>query len=57
MAEHAAAALLSAVQFRRVLRSLFAADIPAGFGTQHGVWLKVLVALTGTALLSYVAIN
>ena len=53
----AVAALLSAVQFRRALRSLRAADIPAGYSTQHGVWLNVLVALIGTALLSYLAIN
>ena len=49
----AVAALLSAAQFRRVLRSLRPAEIPDGYSTRHGVWLNVLVALSGFALLAY----
>ena len=51
----AGAALLSAAQFRRAMRSLRPAEIPEGYSTQHGVWLNVLVALIGAALLSYLA--
>lgn len=52
----AGAALLSAAQFRRAMRSLRPAEIPEGYSTQHGVWLNVLVALIGAALLSYLAL-
>ncbi|MGZ8274155.1 MAG: YidH family protein [Burkholderiaceae bacterium] len=51
----AVAALLSAVQFRSVLRSLRPVEIPDGYSTRHGVWLNVLVALSGFALLAYTA--
>ena len=52
----AVAALLSAVQFRRVLRSLRPSEIPDGYSTRHGVWLNVLVALSGFALLAYIGL-
>ena len=52
----AVASLLSAAQFRRVVRSLRPAEIPDGYSTRHGVWLNVLVALSGFALLAYIGL-
>jgi putative membrane protein len=53
----AVAALLSASQFRRVMRSLRPAEIPDNYSTRHGVWLNVLVALSGFGLLAYIVLN
>lgn len=45
----AAVSLVSALQFRRVLRGLGAAEIPRGYWTSFGVWLNLILA--GIALL------
>lgn len=45
----AAVAVVSALQYRRVLRGLGAAEIPRGYWTGLGVWLNLVLA--GIALL------
>jgi putative membrane protein len=46
----AAAAGLSAVQFRRVVRGLGAAEIPRGYWIAPSVWLNYLLAIIGLVL-------
>jgi putative membrane protein len=46
----AGCAVLSALQFRRVLRTLSAEEIPRGYWASAGVWLNYLLALAGLAL-------
>ncbi len=50
-----AAALLSVVQYRVALASLKPSEIPPGYRTSVGVWLNVLIALLGAALIAYLA--
>ena len=40
----AAVSVVSALQFRRVLRELGAAEIPRGYWTSFGVWLNLILA-------------
>jgi putative membrane protein len=46
----AAVAVLSALQFRRVIRDLGAQEIPRGYWTELGVWLNFLLAAVSLAL-------
>jgi putative membrane protein len=46
----AASALVAAIQFRRVVRTLGAAEIPRGYWVAPGVWINFLLAATGLAL-------
>jgi putative membrane protein len=46
----AAAALVSARQFRQVARSLDPADVPPGYWTHAGVALNVIIAIVALAL-------
>lgn len=46
----AAVALISALQFRTVLRGLGEKEIPHGYWTSPGVWLNVLLAIVALAL-------
>jgi putative membrane protein len=46
----AATATISAIQFRRVLRTLGPEEIPRGYWVGAGVWLNYLLALAGLAL-------
>jgi putative membrane protein len=43
-------AMISARQFRRVLRTLSPEEIPRGYWVGAGVWLNYLLALAGLAL-------
>jgi putative membrane protein len=45
-----AVAVLSALQFRSVVRGLGAKEIPRGYWTQLGVWLNFLLAFVALAL-------
>jgi putative membrane protein len=45
-----AGAVSSAIQFRRVLRSLSPEEIPRGYWVGAGVWLNYLLAAAGLAL-------
>jgi putative membrane protein len=46
----AAAAILSALQFRSVVRGLGEKEIPRGYWTAPGVWLNFLLAAVALAL-------
>jgi putative membrane protein len=46
----AAAAVLSALQFRSVVRGLGETEIPRGYWTAPGVWLNFLLAAVALAL-------
>ena len=46
----AAVAVLSALQFRSVLRQLGEKEVPRGYWTQLGVWLNFLLAAVALAL-------
>jgi len=46
----AAVAVLSALQFRSVLRGLGEKEIPRGYWTQLGVWLNYLLAAVALVL-------
>ena len=46
----AASALLSALQFRNVVRGLGEQEIPRGYWTQLGVWMNFLLAAVALAL-------
>jgi putative membrane protein len=48
-----AAALMSVAQYRVALASLRPSEIPPGYRTSVGVWLNVLIAGLGTALIVY----
>jgi putative membrane protein len=49
----AAAALISARQFRRVAQSLGPAGVPPGYWTQAGVALNVIIAMIALALAAH----
>jgi putative membrane protein len=49
----ALAAVVSAQQFRAVVRSLGAQEIPRGYWSNAGVWLNLLLALVALALVAY----
>jgi putative membrane protein len=46
----AAAAVISALQFRTVVRGLAEQEIPSGYWTNLGVWLNFALAFVGLAL-------
>ena len=46
----AASALVSAIQFRRVVRMLGGAELPRGYWVAPGVWINFLLAGVGLAL-------
>lgn len=46
----AATAVISAVQFRRVVRTLGAAEIPRGYWVAPSVWINYLLAAIGLVL-------
>lgn len=48
-------AVLSAQQFRQVVRGLGVDEIPPGYRTQLGVWVNLLLALVGVAFVVYFA--
>jgi putative membrane protein len=49
----ALAAVVSALQFRSVVRSLGEQEIPPGYWSHAGVWLNFLLALVALALVVY----
>jgi putative membrane protein len=49
----ALAAVVSAQQFRAVVRSLGEQEIPRGYWSNAGVWLNLLLALVALALVAY----
>ncbi len=52
-----AAALVSVAQYRVALASLKPSEIPPGYRTSVGVWLNVLIAGLGAALIAYLALT
>jgi putative membrane protein len=46
----AAVSVLSALQFRSVLRGLGEKEVPRGYWTQLGVWVNFLLAAVALAL-------
>ncbi|HTT12403.1 MAG TPA: DUF202 domain-containing protein [Burkholderiaceae bacterium] len=46
----AAASIVSALQFRNVVRGLGEKEIPRGYWLNHGVWLNFALALVALAL-------
>jgi putative membrane protein len=46
----AGCAVVSAVQYRRVLRTLGPKEVPLGYWVSAGVWLNYVLALAGLAL-------
>jgi putative membrane protein len=53
----AASAAFSALQFRRVVRTLGAAEIPRGYWIAPSVWLNFLLAAVGLALAIHFVIS
>jgi putative membrane protein len=53
----AASAAFSALQFRRVVRTLGAAEIPRGYWIAPSVWLNFLLAGVGLALAIHFVIS
>lgn len=47
----------SAIQYRRVLRTLDPVEIPPGYWPHMGTWLNVLLALSAIALLVLLALS
>ncbi len=52
----AAAALASVQQYRKALAALGDKEIPPGYRTSVGIWLNLLVAALGLALIGYLAL-
>ncbi len=52
-----AAALGSVAQYRVALASLKPSEIPPGYRTSVGIWLNVLIAGLGAALIAYLAMT
>jgi inner membrane protein YidH len=50
-------AVVSALQFRSVMRTLGDQEIPRGYWTNAGVWLNLLLALVALALVAYFLVS
>ena len=53
----AAAAAVSALQFRKVVRGLGEKEIPRGYWTEPGVWLNFMLALVALVLVVYFVVT
>lgn len=53
----AGCAVVSAIQHRRVLRTLGAAEIPRGYWVSAGVWLNYLLALAGLVMATHFVVS
>ena len=53
----AAAAAVSALQFRKVVRALGDKEIPRGYWTAPGVWLNFMLALVALTLAVYFVVT
>ena len=53
----ASVAVISALQFRSVVRGLGEKEIPRGYWTQLGVWLNYLLAAVALALATHFVLS